>query len=294
MDYIKLFLKGIIVGVANVIPGVSGGTIAVVLHIFDRMIDAINHFTKDIKKHIMFLAPLGVGAVVGVLVFSMLIDYTLTNYSLPTCGFFAGLVAGSIPLIYGLAKSKQPKDKKQASYWIYTVLAFALVIFLSTLKTAEGGTAVVGDVPVALMIKAFFGGAVACASMIVPGISGSFMLVLMGLYNVVIGYVALVKDFLVTFDFTILVSIIKFCAPLGIGMIVGAILISRAIEFLMNRYHTETYHIILGLIFGSLIGIFLDPIAYGSYSGSIPLSAFIVTAVTAVIGFITAIFLGKE
>ena len=294
MDYIKLFLKGIIVGVANVIPGVSGGTIAVVLHIFDRMIDAINHFTKDIKKHIMFLAPLGAGAVVGVLVFSMLIDYTLTNYSLPTCGFFAGLVAGSIPLIYGLAKSKQPKDKKQASCWIYTVLAFALVIFLSTLKTAEGGTAVVGDVPVALMIKAFFGGAVACAAMIVPGISGSFMLVLMGLYNVVIGYVALVKDFLMTFDFTILVSIIKFCAPLGIGMIVGAILISRAIEFLMNKYHTETYYIILGLIFGSLIGIFLDPIAYGSYSGSIPFSAFIVTAVTAVIGFITAIFLGKE
>ena len=139
MDFIKLILKGIIFGVANVIPGVSGGTIAVVLHIFDRMIEAINHFTKDIKKHIMFLAPLGIGAVAGILVFSMLIDYTLTNYSLPTCGFFAGLVAGSIPLIYGMAKSKQPKDKSGAKYFIYTALAFALVIFMSTLKTAEGG-----------------------------------------------------------------------------------------------------------------------------------------------------------
>lgn len=294
MDFIKLILKGIIFGVANVIPGVSGGTIAVVLHIFDRMIDAINHFTKDIKKHIMFLAPLGIGAVVGILVFSVLIDYTLTNYSLPTCGFFAGLVAGSIPLIYGMAKSKQPKDKSGAKYFIYTALAFALVIFMSTLKTAEGGTAVVGDVPFALMLKAFIGGAVAAAAMIVPGISGSFMLVLMGLYNVVIGYVALVKDFLVTFDLTILVSIIKFCAPLGLGILVGAILISRAIEFLMNKHHTETYYIILGLIFGSLIGIFLDPIAYGSYSGAIPFSAYIVSAVTAVLGFATAIFLGKE
>ncbi len=294
MDMIKLFLKGIIVGVANVIPGVSGGTIAVVLHIFDRMIDAINHFTRDIKKHILFLAPLGAGALVGVLAFSVLIDYTLTNFSLPTCGFFAGLVAGSIPLIYGLAKSKQSKDKSGAKYFIYTALAFALVIFLSTLKTAEGGTAVVGDVPAALMFKAFIGGVIACAAMIVPGISGSFMLVLLGLYNVIIGYVALVKDFLLTFDFTILVSIIKFCAPLGVGMIIGAILISRAIEFLMNKYHTETYYIILGLILGSLIGIFLDPIAYGSYSGTIPFTAFIVTAVTAVLGFIVAIFLGKE
>ncbi|MBE6878121.1 MAG: DUF368 domain-containing protein [Ruminococcaceae bacterium] len=294
MNTLILFLKGIIFGVANVIPGVSGGTIAVVLHIFDRLIEAINHFTKDIKKHIMFLAPLGIGALAGILVFSMLIDYTLTNYSLPTCGFFAGLVAGSIPLIYGMAKSKQPKNTSKAKYFILAALAFALVIFLSTLKTAEGGTAVVGDVPVALMFKAFIGGAIAAAAMICPGISGSFMLVLLGLYNVVIGYVALVKDFLVTFDMTILISIIKFCAPLGLGIIFGAILISRIIEFLMNKYHTETYYIILGLILGSLIGIFLDPIAYGSYSGTIPFSAFIVSAVTAVCGFIVAVFLGRE
>ena len=294
MNYIMLFLKGIIIGVANVIPGVSGGTIAVVLHIFDRMIDAINHFTKDIKKHIMFLLPLLAGAGVGVLAFSVLIDYTLTNYSLPTCGFFAGLVAGSLPLIYRMAKSQRPVGKGDKNYIIYTLLAFALVIFLATFKTAEGGTAVVGDVSIGLMIKAFFGGAVACAAMIVPGISGSFMMVLMGLYNIIIGYVALVKDFLLTFDMAILVSIFKFCAPLGVGMIVGAILVSKAIEFLMTKYHTETYYIILGLILGSLIGIFLDPIAYGSYNGAIPVSAYIATAVTAVLGFAAAMLLGKE
>ena len=294
MNYLVLFLKGIIVGVANVIPGVSGGTIAVVLHIFDRMIEALNHFTKDIKKHLLFLLPLLAGAGVGVLAFSVLIDYTLTNFSLPTCSFFAGLVAGSIPLIWGMANSKMAVGKKKSNYFIYTVLAFALVIFLATLKTPESSAAVAGDVSVGLMAKAFFGGMIACAAMIVPGISGSFMLVLMGLYNVVIGYVAMVKDFLVTFDFSILMQIIKFCAPLGLGMVAGALLISRAIEFLMKKYHTETYYIILGLIGGSLIGIFLDPIAYGSYAGAIPLSAFIISAVTAVAGFMVAIFLGKE
>ena len=294
MNYLFLFFKGIIIGIANVIPGVSGGTIAVVLHIFDRMIEAINHFTQDIKKHVMFLLPLGAGAAVGILAFSVLIDYTLTNYSLPTCGFFAGLVAGSLPLIWGMANSKMPAGKKKSGYFIYTVLAFALVIFLATLKTPESSAAVAGDVSVGLMVKAFFGGLIACAAMIVPGISGSFMLVLMGLYNVVIGYVAMVKDFLFTFDFAILASIIKFCAPLGVGMIVGAILISKAIEFLMNKYHTETYFIILGLIGGSLFGIFLDPIAYGSYAGTIPFSAFIVTAITAVAGFAVAMILGKE
>ena len=294
MDYISLFFKGIIVGVANVIPGVSGGTIAVVLHIFDRLIEAINHFTADIKKHLKFLLPLLVGAGVGVLAFSVLIDYCLEHFSLPTCGFFAGLVAGSIPLIYKMAKSKQPKDKKQYGYFIYTIIAFALVIFMSTLKTGEGSAVVVGDVSAGLMAQAFLGGAIAAAAMIVPGISGSFMLVLLGLYNVVIGYVALVKDFLLTFDMTILVSIIKFCAPLGIGMIAGAIVISKLIEFLMNRYHTETYYVILGLILGSLIGIFLDPIAFGSYSGAVPAGALIATAVTAVIGFAVSVLMGKE
>ncbi len=294
MNYIMLFFKGIIVGVANVIPGVSGGTIAVVLHIFDRLIDAINHFTQDIKKHLKFLLPLLIGAGVGILAFSVLIDYCLENYSLPTCGFFAGLVAGSIPLIYSMAKSKRPINKSDKNYIIYTILAFALVIFLSTMKAGDGGTAVVGDVSLQLMIKAFFGGAIAAAAMIVPGISGSFMLVLMGLYNVVIGYVAMVKDFLTTFDLSILLSIIKFCAPLGVGMIIGAIVISKLIEFLMNKFHTETYYIILGLILGSLIGIFLDPIAFGSYSGTIPFSAYIISAVTAVIGFGTAMLLGKE
>ena len=294
MDYISLFFKGIIVGVANVIPGVSGGTIAVVLHIFDRLIEAINHFTADIKKHLKFLLPLLAGAGVGVLAFSVLIDYCLEHFSLPTCGFFAGLVAGSIPLIYKMAKSKQPKDKNQYGYFIYTVIAFALVIFMSTLKTGEGSAVVVGDVSAGLMAQAFLGGAIAAAAMIVPGISGSFMLVLLGLYNVVIGYVALVKDFLLTFDMTILVSIIKFCAPLGIGMIAGAIVISKLIEFLMNRYHTETYYVILGLILGSLIGIFLDPIAFGSYSGAVPAGALIATAVTAVIGFAVSVLMGKE
>lgn len=293
MNHIKLFLKGIIVGVANVIPGVSGGTIAVVLRIFDQMIEAINHFTKDIKKHLAFLIPLLIGAGVGVLAFSVLIDYTLTNFSLPTCGFFAGLVAGSIPLIWGMANSKMPRGKSKGGYFVYTFLAFALVIFLATLKTPEGAAAA-GDVSVGLMVKAFFGGAVAAAAMIVPGISGSFMLVLMGLYNTVIGYVAMVKDFLVTFDFSIAVQIIKFCAPLGIGIIVGAIVISKVIEFLMNKHHTETYYIILGLIGGSLVGIFLDPIAFGSYSGAVPFSAFIVTAVTFVAGFAVSILLGKE
>ena len=294
MDYISLFFKGIIVGVANVIPGVSGGTIAVVLHIFDRLIEAINHFTADIKKHLKFLLPLLAGAGVGVLAFSVLIDYCLEHFSLPTCGFFAGLVAGSIPLIYKMAKSKQPKDKKQYGYFIYTIIAFALVIFMSTLKTGEGSAVVVGDVSAGLMAQAFLGGAIAAAAMIVPGISGSFMLVLLGLYNVVIGYVALVKDFLLTFDMTIFVSIIKFCAPLGIGMIAGAIVISKLIEFLMNRYHTETYYVILGLILGSLIGIFLDPIAFGSYSGAVPAGALIATAVTAVIGFAVSVLMGKE
>ena len=113
--FLNLFLKGIFVGIANIIPGVSGGTIAVVLRIFDQMIDAINNFFKNPKKHIKFLIPLFLGAVFGIVLFSKLLEFCLAKESLPTSLFFVGLVVGSIPLIYTQAKKKEIKPSTAQS-----------------------------------------------------------------------------------------------------------------------------------------------------------------------------------
>lgn len=105
-NFLNLFLKGIFIGIANIIPGVSGGTIAVVLRVFDQLIDAINNFFKTPKKHFKFILFLGLGAAFGIIIFSKLISFLLYTYSFPTSMFFVGLVVGSVPLIYSNVKKK--------------------------------------------------------------------------------------------------------------------------------------------------------------------------------------------
>ena len=100
MTWILYIIFGVIIGVANIIPGVSGGTMAVVLNIYDKLIDSVSNFRKDFKKSIMFLLPIGIGAVLGIVAFSKLIEFLLTNYPLATNFFFIGLILGSIPMIF--------------------------------------------------------------------------------------------------------------------------------------------------------------------------------------------------
>ena len=100
MNYIINALKGIVIGVSNVIPGVSGGTMAVVMGIYDKIIYSVNNFFKDIKKNILFLGSLGIGAVVGILLFTNLIDYLLKSYNEQTNFFFIGLILGTAPLLF--------------------------------------------------------------------------------------------------------------------------------------------------------------------------------------------------
>jgi len=297
--FINLVIKGVFVGVANVIPGVSGGTIAVVLRIFDEMIDAINNFFKDIKKHIAFLTPLLIGALIGIILFSKLIEFCLSKYSFQTNLFFVGLVVGSVPLIYKKASEKKVKS----SYFAISFIAFAIVCAISLLKEpTDNNTANV--INFYFLMKMFFGGIIASSAMVIPGISGSFVMVLLGMYNVVIGSVSGLIDVISANAANIpkigiasaITNIIKssyFVILLitGIGVVLGIIIISKLIALLLKYAFSFTYFSILGLIFGSVFAIFKDPVTY--QSGVNTLST-IVGALTFVVGFFIAILLGKE
>ncbi len=256
-DYIFTFLMGIIMGVANIIPGVSGGTIAVGLGIFDKLISAINNFFKKPKEYLPFLVPLGIGMVFGILAFSGLISFGLENYSFATNMFFVGLVVSSIPLIYNGAKEKDFK----ASYYIYAAIGALVVILLAKLEKS-GAT---GTSENASYIKLILSGAIASSAMIIPGISGSFMMILLGVYDVLLKALSQLTDWLLNMsDTTLLIDSLKVIIPLGIGIIIGVILISKIIEFLFAKYHSQTYLVILGLIFGSIYAIFTSEETYSS------------------------------
>ncbi len=282
-DSIFTILKGMIMGVANIIPGVSGGTIAVGLGIFDKLIDAINGIFKAPKKHLPFLIPLGIGMVIGILAFSGIISFGLENYSFATNMFFVGLVVSSVPLIYSGSKEKNFKPV----YYIYAVIGF-LVVFLLALLEKQGVESTTQNVG---YIKLFVSGAIASSAMVIPGISGSFMMVLLGVYNVLLLALDTLKNWLMNpSDTTLLIESFKVLVPLGIGIVVGVILIGKVIEFLFERFHSQTYLVILGLIFGSIYAILTSE---ATYSSGINTMVIISGVVMCIIGFTIGILFVK-
>ena len=305
MKAVILILKGILMGIANIIPGVSGGTIAVVLRIFDEMIEAINNFYKSrdkFVKYVKFLVPLFLGALIGVGAFSKLIEFSLERFSLPTSMFFVGLVVGSIPLIYSKAKERELKPV----YLISSVAAFLVVVAFSLLKEPDATGASLVLTPF-VFIKLLLCGLIASAAMVVPGISGSFVMVLLGVYT---RFVTAISDFLDEIRLLItnigelglfesvghLFSSESFfiISAMGIGVVLGILIISKIIEILLKRFYSWTYFAILGLIFGSVFSIFKDPLTYQSYSGHIGIMPIAAGLIAFAVGAVISLLLGKE
>lgn len=300
-DFFSLFFKGIFVGLANIIPGVSGGTIAVVLRIFDQLIDSINNFFKTPKKYIAFLLPLFLGAGTGIVLFSKLLDFLLKYYSFPTTLFFVGLVCGSIPLIYSQACKKSVKPV----YFLVSVISFLFVVCISLLKQSSANVQV--NINAFWIFKLIIAGIISSSAMVIPGISGSFVMVLLGIYNIILTSISdlvtvISSNFKGIFSskfFSAIFNIISSKSFLillfvGIGIILGVIIVSRIIDFLLKKAFSLTYFCILGLIFGSIFAIFKDPLTYSSYTTTVPLPALIVSVFTFILGFFIAIKLGKE
>lgn len=284
---IKNFFKGIIFGVANIIPGVSGGTMAVVLGIFDDLLKSINSLRTDFKESMKFLLPILLGAGFGILVFASVISFGLTNYSFPTCMLFAGLVTGSIPFIY---KKATEKGVNKSNY-IYTLIAFAIVAFMSYGKESTAAE-YISTFTLSTYLYLFVCAIIASSAMVVPGISGSFVMILLGIYPILINGIESFKTFLLDFNNTeALFYSLKVLIPVGIGIIVGVILISKIIVLLLDKAYTQTYFSILGLILGSIYGLFVDPLTYQSGT-SLPI--IIVGVVTFAVGLIIATKLSEN
>ena len=241
-----LIAKGFLIGIANIIPGVSGGTLMITLGIYEQVIDTISHFFKDWKKHLQFILPLGVGMVLSLLLFSKIIGVCLDKYPFPTTLFFIGLILGGIPLLYKKVKN----ETKKGSNWLIFLITFALITVFAFLKS---GDAVVDLAhPGLIGILCLFGvGMIASATMIIPGISGSFMLMLLGYYKPIIDTIRNLTNFsLLGHNMVILI-------PFGIGVLVGIILVAKLIEYLLKRFETKTYFGVLGFVLASIIAIVL-------------------------------------
>ena len=243
-ESILLVLKGIIIGIANIIPGVSGGTLMITLGIYEDVIDTISHFFKNFKKNLKFLIPLGIGMVLAILILSKLISVCLDKYPFPTTLFFIGLIIGGIPFIW----KKTSAAKKNYSNWLVFLITFAIVVTFAFLKSGDFVVDLNSLTPVGY-ITLFLIGMVSAATMVIPGISGSFVLMMLGYYEPIVNTI---KDLT---NFSLLGHNLLILIPFGLGIVIGIVLVAKLIEYLLHRYPVKTYYGVLGFVLASLIAI---------------------------------------
>lgn len=284
MKQLREILKGIIIGIANIIPGVSGGTMAVSMGIYDKLIAAINNIRKDFKNSAILLAPYLFGAILGIGILSFVVKYALSTYPLQTSGLFIGLIVGGLPVIVSNVKGK----KIQLSYLLMFVVFFGVVLLMAFSK--EGSSAAMDiKLNATQMIILLLVGVVAAATMIIPGVSGSMVMMLLGYYNIIITNISNFIEAVFKMDIEGIIHGIGVLSPFCIGILLGIGIIAKLITWLFEKAPILTYWGILGLIIAS-------PIAIIAKAGVINYTAIsvITSLVCFAIGFATAFFLGRE
>lgn len=249
---LKNICKGMLIGIANIIPGVSGGTMAVSMGIYDQLIHCICHPFKDLKNNLLFLFPIALGMGMAIIASAFGIDYLFETFPLQTNLLFSGLILGSLPAIYGKVKTVTLR----LGHILAAVIFFAIVVGMAVLNGA-GGSYVQLEANVTGMLLLFLVGVVASATMVIPGVSGSMMLLLLGYYNPILDTIKAFFVAVLGFDFPALFSAVLILTPFGVGVLVGMVVIAKIIEIVFERFPTYAYWAIIGLLFGSPIAILM-------------------------------------
>lgn len=254
IEYLKFFLGGLAFGIANVIPGVSGGTMLVVFGIYDRLMESISGI-KAIFKNFLFLVVFGLGGAGGILGFAIVIKSLFDAVEVQTNMFFIGLILGSIPLII---KTGTSESKIKPICALPFVIALAAVIGLAVLERS-GAVSIAPDVvdgfELVTTIKLFFCAVIAAVTMIIPGVSGSFVMLLLGVYDTIISAINLSS-----LNFYVII-------PFAIGAVVGIILGAKLISILINKYKLMVYSAIMGLVIGSVYAILPEGFGFNLQTG---------------------------
>lgn len=250
LNFFKEILRGIFIGVANIIPGVSGGTIALSMGVYEKIIFAINNLRKDFKNSIKTLIPYAIGMVLGIVLLSFLIDFCLKRFELPTLMAFVGLILGGLPPII-----KRVENEKFKLTHLISFVIFALIIIVPTLIANNNEIKREVSFSFTSCILLFVLGIIGATTMVVPGVSGSMVLMMLGYYNVILGNItAFIKAFLV-FNISEMLTCCGILVPFGFGVIAGIFLASKIIEKLLTKYPNATMWGIIALVVTSPFAI---------------------------------------
>ena len=233
----KNFFKGFIIGIGKIIPGVSGAMLAISMGVYDKALDYISNFGKNKKESIKYLFPIGLGVILSIVFFSKIISLSLSKFYLITMLFFIGLIIGGIPSV---------SSKVRKSDYYITIIAF-IVFFLISISNINN-VYVIKDNVVDFVIF-FLSGIVEAIGTVVPGISSTALLMVMGTYNIVIEAIGNLNN-------------IKVLIPFGIGLCIGLVVVVKIINYLFKKYEDKVYAFVLGVLMSSVVLLIVQAFKY--------------------------------
>ena len=283
--YLSYFIKGMAIGIANAIPGVSGGTIAFVLGIYEKLTSSISSLPesiiklkwKDVADSLKILIPVFLGAIISIILFLKIINFSFENYPIPTKIFFVGLVLGSFPFI---TKTVEKYDFKVFLAFFLGAFIMAIFVYFDINEPQINQTieeSISSDFSVVYGIKLFFCGIAAAISMVIPGISGALLLLILGEYENISYFVSNI-----TSNFNYIYPLIF----LGIGIVIGIFAISKLITILIQKYRAIVFSFVLGILIVSFLSLWPN-----ITSLNIPTLA--ATVLSMCLGFLVAIMMEK-
>ncbi|GBV22179.1 integral membrane protein [Staphylococcus aureus] len=268
-------LKGFAMGTSDLVPGVSGGTIALLLGIYNQFIASISGiFSRRFWPSFTFLIPIIIGMLLAMGSLSNLFNYLLSQHHIPTMFFFGGLIIGIAPYLLKISNYKTSFTTK---HYMMVIAGIAILIVITLMNNGDKHAGETLTLSTSLIIKYFIAGMCASSAMLLPGISGSFMLLVFGVY----GTVMLAISEVVKLNFAGLPILLA----VGFGVLAGFIISSKIIQYFLTHHKLMTFALIIGFVVGSLFAVF----------PGLPTNIvmWFVSLVVFIIGFIVSLTLGR-
>lgn len=260
----KRFLKGFVIGIGKIIPGVSGALLAISLGVYDKCLECICDFWDNKKESIKYLFPIGLGIILSIIFFSRVISFCLDNFYFVTMLFFIGLIIGGIPSIYNKVNKKD----------YYVVILSFLFFFLLSISNNTGIYNMRYDF--IDIIVFFVSGILEAIGTVVPGISSTALLMIMGTYNVIVDAIGNFNNFYILIPFVF-------------GVVVGVIVCVKVTYFLINRCENKMYAFVLGILVASIVFLMVK-----SFNGGVNVFNFIVGVIMMIIGIFVGNIMEKK
>jgi len=235
LSWISKMIKGIVIALGFILPGISGGVLAAILGIYERMIRFLAHPFKQLKEDVLYFLPVAIGMLLGIGLFSYPIEYLLEHYQVYVLWSFAGAIIGTVPSLVKEANRDSEKDKIDLIWFWTTFIISGIALY--------GLNFVVGSLS-ASFLNFILAGSLLALGILVPGLSPSNLLLILGLYAPMLtGFKSF--DLFGTF------------LPIGIGAVLTLIAFSKFMDYALRVYHSRVYHFIIGIVLSSTLLILL-------------------------------------